>query len=147
MATLAENRKAFFNYEILEKFEAGIELLGLEVKAIKSGRANMAGSFATFKNEEIYLTNLDVSSYQSGNTPPDYNSTRPRRLLLKKEEIKYLVGKMRNDRLTLVPLKLYTKGPKVKVELGLARGKRTYEKREAIKKREVKREIRRTLKT
>ena|SRR3989338_1459220 len=146
MPTLSENRKAYFNYEIIETFEAGIELLGLEVRAIKNGRANMAGSFATLKNGEGYLTNLDVPPYQLNNVPSDYNPTRPRRLLLKKEEIKYLAGKMKNDRLTLIPLKLYAKGPKIKVELGLARGKRTYEKREAIKKREVKREIRRTLK-
>src|SRR3989338_10539257 len=88
MPTLSENRKAYFNYEIIETFEAGIELLGHEVRAIKNGRANMAGSFATLKNGEGYLTNLDVPPYQLNNAPSDYNPTRPRRLLLKKEEIK-----------------------------------------------------------
>lgn len=146
MSTLSENRKAYFNYEILETFEAGIELKGYEVKSIKSGRASIAGAFATTKGSEIFLTNADIPPYQPKNIPADYDPTRPRRLLLKKSEIKYLVGKMQSDRLTLVPLKLYNKGGRIKVELGLARGKRKYEKRDVIKKRETQREIRRTLK-
>jgi SsrA-binding protein len=144
--TLSENRKAKFNYDILEIIEAGIELKGFEVKAIKSGRANIAGAFATVKDDQIWLTNADVPPYQPKNTPPDYDPRRPRRLLLKKSEIKYLIGKMRAERLTVMPLKLYNKAGRIKVELGLARGKRKYEKREVIKKREVQKEIRRTLK-
>lgn len=147
MPTLAENKKAYFNYEIIETLEAGIELRGFEVKAIKAGRANLVGSFANIKGGQIELTNLNIPPYQPGNTPSDYNPTRSRRLLIKKKEIKILISKMKNARLTLVPIKLYTKGQLVKIELGLARGKRTYEKREAIKKRESKREITRTLKT
>lgn len=146
MATLAENRKAFFNYEILEAFEAGIELKGYEVKAVKSGKASLAGAFATIKDNQIWLTNADISPYQPKNTPADYDPTRPRRLLLKKSEIQYLIGKMTSERLTVVPLKLYNKGGRIKVEIALVRGKRKHEKRETIKKRETQREIRRTLK-
>ena len=147
MTAIAENKKAYFNYEILETFEAGIELKGYEVKAIRSGRINMAGAFATLKGEEVWLTNADIPPYQPKNTPADYDSKRPRKLLLNKKEILYLIGKMHSDRLTLIPLKLYNKQSKIKVLLGLGRGKRQYEKREVIKKREASREIRRTLKT
>lgn len=146
MSVIAENRKARFNYEILETFEAGIELKGPEVKAIKSGRANITGAFATMKNGEIWLTNSDIPPYQPKNTPADYDSKRPRRLLMKKSEIKYLTGKIKSDRLTILPLKLYTKKTRIKVELGLGRGKRQYEKRETIRKKESEREIDRTLK-
>ncbi|MEK7641197.1 MAG: SsrA-binding protein SmpB [Patescibacteria group bacterium] len=143
MNALSENRKAFFNYEIVETFEAGIELLGFEVKSVKAGQANMVGAFATIKGGEIWMTNLDIPPYQAKNTPESYNQTRPRRLLLNKKEILYLTTKMKSDRLTLLPLKMYSKKNLVKVELGLARGKRQYEKRETIKKREVGREMRR----
>lgn len=146
MATLAENRKARFNYEILETFETGIELKGFEAKSVLKGKANIAGSFATIKDSEVYLTNADIPPYQPKNTPPDYNPTRPRRLLLNKKEIDYLIGKMQSERLTLVPLSLYSKDGLVKVQLGLARGKRKHEKREKIKKRDTEREIGRTLK-
>lgn len=147
MSVLTENRKAYFNYEIIEKFEAGIELKGFEVKAIKTGRASLTGAFATIHDGQIFLTNFQVQPYQTKNTPPDYEPTRSRRLLLNKKEIAYLIGKMQSERLTLVPLKLYTKGNLVKVELGLARGKKQFEKRETIKKRETQREIKRTLKS
>ena len=146
MPALSENKKAFFNYEIVETFEAGIELKGFEVKSAKAGRASLVGAFATIKGSEIWLTNADIPPYQSPNTPADYKQTRPRRLLLNKKEILYLVEKMKSERLTLIPLKLYSKKNLVKVELGLARGKRQHEKREVIKKRETKREINRALK-
>ncbi len=146
MDTLSENRKAYFNYEILEKFEAGIELKGYEVKAMKSGKASLTGAFATIKDNQIWLTNADISPYQPKNTPADYEPTRSRRLLLKKSEIGYLIGKMTSERLTVVPLRLYNKGGLIKVEIALVRGKRKHEKRETIKKRETQREIRRTLK-
>ncbi len=146
MNSLAENKKAYFNYEISETFEAGIELKGFEVKSVKAGQANLLGAFATIRGGEIWLTNADIPPFQSANTPADYNPTRPRRLLLNKKEILYLVTKMKSDRLTLLPLKMYSKKNLVKVELGLARGKRQYEKRETIKKRESQREIKRTLK-
>lgn len=143
MNTLSENKKAYFNYEIVETFEAGIELLGFEVKSVKAGRANMVGAFATIRGGEIWMTNLDIPPYQAKNTPESYKQTRPRRLLLNKKEILYLTTKMQSERLTLLPVKIYAKKNLVKVELGLARGKKQYEKRETIKKREVGREMRR----
>lgn len=146
MSAITENRKAYFNYEILETLEAGIELKGYEAKAVKGGRANLAGAFATVKDGQIWLTNADIPPYQPKNTPEGYEPTRSRRLLLKKSEIERLITKLQSERLTLIPLKLYNKGGRIKVELGLARGKRKYEKRETIKKRETQREIRRTLK-
>ena len=147
MMSFSENSKAYFNYEILEKFEAGIELKGYETKAVKSGRAHLAGAFATIKDNQIWLTNADIHPYQPKNTPDGYDSKRSRRLLLNRKEIGYLIGKMKSDKLTIVPLKLYNKGGRIKVALGLARGKKQYEKREKIKKRETQREIRRTLKS
>lgn len=146
MPNLAENRKANFDYEILENFEAGIELKGFEVKAIKSGRINIAGSFAVPRGNEIWLLNVDIPPYQPKNTPEDYDQKRSRRLLLKSEEAKYLIGKIQSQSLTLVPIKVYTNHGLIKVELGLGKHKKKSDKREVIRKREVKKEISRTLK-
>ena len=109
MASLSENRKAFFEYEILERFEAGIVLLGHEVKSIRLGRINLAGSYIVFKNEEPYLLNAHVPPYQPKNVSADYDPARLRKLLLKEKEIKYLIGKSQERGLTLVPLRVYTK--------------------------------------
>ena len=146
MRIFAENKKAYFDYQILEKFEAGIVLAGYEVKSIKSGRINLAGSYVIIKNEEAYLINASIPPYQPKNVPPEYDPSRQRKLLLKKKEIKYLIGKTRQKGLTLVPLKMYTKKREVKLEFGVAKGKKKADKRELIKKREVKREIRKALK-
>ncbi len=145
MPTLAENKKAFHNYEILETFEAGIALRGFEVKAIKAGRANIAGAHVIIRVHRALLVGADIPPYQPLNTPAGYDPAASRRLLLTRKELKYLLGKMQSDRLTAVPLSLYTKGRLIKVKLALVRGTRQYEKRETIKKREVNREIRRTL--
>ncbi len=151
MSVYAENRRARFDYQILETFEAGIELRGFEVKAIKSGRINIAGTFAVPRvspkgSAELWLLNADVPPYQPANTPGDYNPKRSRRLLLKKSEIKYLLGKIQSAGLTLMPLRVYTKRGIIKVELGLGKPKKKYDKREAIRKREAKRDIERILK-
>ena len=146
MTMLAENRKAFHSYQILETFEAGIALRGFEVKAIKAGRANLIGAHVIIREGRAELLGADIPPYQPNNTPAGYDPTASRRLLLTRKELKYLIGKMQSDRLTAVPLSLYTKGRLIKVKLALVRGKRTYEKRAAIRKREVDREIRRTLK-
>lgn len=146
MGTLAEHRKARFNYVILDTYEAGVELKGYEVKAIKAGKMNLTGAFGIVRGNEIWLLNVEVPPYQPGNTPKGYESSRPRRLLLKAAEIRELIGKMKERGLTLLPLRAYTKGNLVKIELGLGRGKRGPDKREAIKKREAKREIQRSLK-
>jgi SsrA-binding protein len=146
MTTLAKNRKAYFNYEILERFEAGISLIGQEVKSIKLGRINLAGSYVVFQNEELYLINADIPPYQPKNAPPDYNPRRSRKLLLKKKEIKYLMGKSRQKGLTLLPLRVYTKKGKIKLEFGLAKGRKKANKKELLKKRAIEREIARELK-
>jgi len=146
MKTFAENKKAYFNYQILEKFEAGMVLIGTEVKSIKSGRINLVGSYVIIKNEEVYLIGAKIPPYQPKNAPPDYNPERLRKLLLKKSEIKYLIGKSKQKGLTLMPLRVYTKRGKIKLEFGIVKGKKKFDKRELIKKRETEREIRRALK-
>lgn len=143
MPIYAENRKARFNYEFSEKYEAGIELLGLEVKAIRTGRLSLEGAFVLIRGGEAYLINATIAPYQAENTPKDYDSMLNRRLLLTKEEIKKLLGSEKNKSLTIVPVSVYNKGKKLKVEIALAKGKKKYDKRENIKKRETDREIRR----
>lgn len=147
MSIYADNKRVRFDYEIIETYEAGIELRGFEVKAVRSGKINLAGSYVVVKDNQMWLLNTDIPPYQPKNTPPDYNPKRTRRLLLRKEEIKELIGKTHEKGLTLLPLKVYNKGRVIKVEIGLGRHKKKTDKREAIKKREVEREIRRTLKS
>lgn len=146
MKVFAENKKAYFDYEILEKIEAGIVLIGQEVKSIKSGRINLAGSYVVANNEEFFLVGCNIPPYQPKNAPSNYNPERSRKLLLKKSEIKYLIGKSQQRTLTLMPLKVYTKKAQIKIEFGIAKGKKKFDKRESIKKRDIKREIERTLK-
>lgn len=145
MSIYSENKKAFFNYEILETFEAGIELIGHEVKSIKSGKANITGAYAAIRGGELWLLGAQIPAYQPNNTPPDYDPERTKKLLMKKEELQYLVDKMLGERLTIIPLKLYNKGNLIKIALGLGKSKKKTDKRETIKKREVDREIRRNL--
>lgn len=146
MANITVNRRAYFDYETLETYEAGIELRGFEAKAVKTGRINLAGSFAVIKDNEAWLLNATIPPYQPKNAPSDYDPTRSRRLLLHKSEIKELIGKSAQKGLTIVPLKVYTKHNRVKILLGLARHKKGKDKRETIKKRETEREIERGLK-
>jgi len=144
---LAENKKAYFNYEILEKFEAGISLIGQEVKSIKLGHINLAGSYVVIdKNSEVFWIGAKVPPYQPNNAPADYSPERSRKLLLKKKEINYLIGKSRQRGLTLIPLKVYTKNAKIKLEFGIGKGKKEIDKREIIKKRETDKDIERELK-
>ena len=147
MATLSENKKAFFDHEITEKFAAGIVLTGQEVKSIKSGRVNLAGSYVISKGGEVFWVGANIPPYQPKNAPPDYNPERVRKLLLKKAEIKSLVGKGKEKGLTLLPLRVYTKGAKIKLEFGIAKGRKKSDKRELIKKRETQKDIERELKT
>ncbi len=141
MSMLIDNRKAHFNYEVIEKYEAGIELFGFEVKSIKGGRAILAGAFAIVRGGEVFLMNMQIPPYQMGNTPIDYDPTRTRKLLLSKKQIKEIAPSDNMKGLTLVPLSLYSKGRLVKVELAVVKGKKNYDKRETIKKRDVDREI------
>jgi len=146
MKVLAENKKAYFNYQVLERLEAGISLIGQEVKSIKSGRVSLSSTYVTLKNSEVFLIGCNVPPYQPKNAPSDYNPERSRKLLLKKSEIKYLIGKVKQKGLTLVPLKVYIKRGKIKLEFGITKGKKKFDKRESIRKREVEREMRRALK-
>ena len=147
MKILAENKKAYFNYQILEKFEAGISLIGREVKSLKTRGVNLAGNYVVLKNEEVFWAGANIHPYQPKNAPPDYNPERSRKLLLKKSEIKYLIGKSQQRGLTLIPLKLYTtRSGRIKLEFAIAKGKKKFDKRERIKKREIERKIERVLK-
>lgn len=147
MPLITVNKKVFFDYEILETFEAGLVLFGHEVKAIKTGHISLDGAYVVLKGNEAYLINAKIPPYQPANAPKEYDPARSRKLLLHKKELNYLIGKSRSQGLTLVPLRVYTKRSKIKLEFGLAKGKRKYEKRELIKKRESGREIERGLKT
>ena len=146
MAHYAENRKARFNYEILEKYEAGIELLGVEVKSVRSGRMSLEGAFVVVRGGEAFLINSNIPPYQPNNTPKDYDPLRNKKLLLTKKEIATLAGSEKNKSLTIVPISVYNKGRKIKVEIALVKGKKKQDKRETIKKRETDREIRREYK-
>lgn len=146
MKIISENKKAYFVYQILESFEAGMVLIGQEVKSIKSGRINLAGSYVVLKDEEVYLVGATIPPYQPKNAPPDYEPDRWRKLLLKKEEIKHLIGKSKERGLTLVPLRIYTKNGRIKLGFGLAKGKKKFDKRELLKKRDAEREMSRLLK-
>ncbi|MBN1585305.1 SsrA-binding protein SmpB [Candidatus Uhrbacteria bacterium] len=144
MPRLAFNKRAKFDYEILESFEAGLALTGQEVKSVRAERMGLAGAFVTIHNGAAWLTNAHIPKYDKVGPLPDYDPDRSRKLLLHRREISRLIGKMEQKGLTLVPISVYTKGPTVKLEFGLARGKRQYQKKEAIKRRDVDREIRRS---
>jgi len=151
MPTLAVNKRANYDYEIKDKFEAGIMLLGHEVKSVKTGHINLKGSYVTLKKTkkalpEIYLINAHIPLYKHAGTVKSYNPTRPRKLLVKKNEIKHLIGKKQEQGLTLVPLKMYTKRSLIKLEFGIGRGKKKFDKREMIKKRELDRSMRTLIK-
>lgn len=136
------NRKAFRDYEIIEKREAGIELMGSEVKSLRAGKVNLSDSYAAIENGEVILYHLHISPYEfSGKDSHD--PLRPRRLLLHKKEIRRLLGAVNEKGFTLVPLRIYFKGPRVKIELATARGRKKYDKREQIAKREADRTIER----
>ncbi len=146
MTTFVDNRKAHFNFSVEDKLEAGIELFGFEVKSIKAGQASLAGAFGIVRGGEVYIVNMHITPYQAANTPKDYDADRPRRLLLNKKEITELAVLDKAKGLTLIPLSLYSKGRRIKVALAVAKGKKLFDKRESIKKRDTDREMRRSLK-
>lgn len=139
------NRKAKYDYEILETIEAGIVLTGTEIKSIRLGNANLKDSYAIIKNDEVFLLGMHISPYKEGNIF-NHDETRTRKLLLHKKEILKLNNKIVLDGNTLVPIKLYFSKNKAKILLGLAKGKKTYDKRETIKQRDIEREIRKEYK-
>jgi SsrA-binding protein len=141
-----ENRKARFDYEILETFTAGIELLGLEAKSLRTHAATLDGSYVTIRGGEAFLCQASIPPYQPSNTPADYDPMRIRKLLLTKKEIGTLANIEGGKGLTIVPIRVYNKGSRFKVDVAVVRGKKKFDKRESIKKRETNREIQRTLK-
>ena len=143
---IAKNRKAYHDYHIEETFEAGISLVGTEVKSLRDGKANLKESYVIIKNNEAFLFGCHISPYTHGNIQ-NHEPLRTRKLLLHRKEIDKLWGSISQKGLALVPLKLYFKGGKAKLEIGLAKGKKQYEKRDTIKEREANREIERHMKT
>ena len=143
---VADNRKAFFDYHVLETIEAGVALLGTEIKAIREGRVNLRDAYARLDNGEIWLLNVHISPY-SHTGYAHHEERRQRKLLLHKHEIMKLAGKVQEKGLTLVPLQMYFKGGRLKVAVGLVKGKQEHDKRETIRKREIDRETRAAIKS
>jgi SsrA-binding protein len=145
MRNLAYNRRAVYDFELLDKYEGGVKLLGTEVKSVRAGNVSLKGAFVTIKGEEVWLTNATIPPWQPANAPVDYDPTRPRKVLLSREEIKRLIGLKESKGLTIVPIRVYNKGSRVKLELALARGKRQYQKKERKREQDIKRDIDREL--
>ncbi|MBI2454389.1 MAG: SsrA-binding protein SmpB [Parcubacteria group bacterium] len=141
------NKEAFFNYEILEKFEAGLKLIGSEVKSLKNNHYSLQGAYVTVKNEEAWLMHANIAPYQPKNMSAAYNPERPRKLLLTQKELKYLQGKTQQKGLTIVPLRVYNKHGQIKLEIALAKGKHKSDKRQVLKQRVAEREISRELRS
>ncbi|HET8575341.1 MAG TPA: SsrA-binding protein SmpB [Candidatus Paceibacterota bacterium] len=146
MATYLQNKKARFDYEILESFEAGIVLSGSEVKSIRGKHGKLEGGHVTIRGGEAFLIGVDIPPFQPVNTPKEYDPARNRKLLLSKKEIAKLGGSESQKGLTIIPLAMYNKNRKIKVEIAVARGKKKYDKRETLKKRTTDREVRREIK-
>ena len=146
MDNLAENKKAYFNYDILEKFQAGIVLIGQEVKSLKTKGVSLASNYVTLKNNELFWVGANISPYQPKNATKDYNPERTRKLLLERAEIKKLIGKTQQKGLTLVPLRVYTMQGKIKMEFGLVKGRNKANKKELIRKKEAQKEMEKALK-
>ena len=143
---IKKNKRTYHDYEILDKLEAGIVLHGFEVKSIKNGNIKLRSAFVTFHKSEPYLTGAYVGKYKPAGGLKNYDPERSRKLLLKRKQIGYILGKSQERGLTIVPLSVYTKGSKIKVEIGVGKGKKEYQKKEIKKKRDIDREIKRTLK-
>jgi len=146
MVPLIYNKKARFNYEIMETFEAGMELFGFEVKSLKKKQGSFEGAHIVVRGGEAFLVGANIPPYQPANTPKEYDPERTRRLLLNKKELAELASAESKKGLTVVPISVYSKHNKLKLEIGIARGKKKYDKRETIKRRDTEREIRRELK-
>lgn len=147
MKTLAINKRASFDYELLDRYEAGLVLLGHEVKSIKTGHLSLKGSFVTVKGDELHLTNSFIPPYPFAGPLPGYEPTRSRKLLLKKSEIRSLIGKIRVQGLTLVPLRVYTRRRLLKLVFAVGKGKKSFDKRHSIAKKDDKRRMERALRT
>lgn len=142
---IAQNRKARYEYTILDTIEAGIVLQGTEIKSIRAGRINLKDGYASIRNGEIWLVNVHIAPFEQGNQF-NHDPVRPRKLLMKKKQIDRLIGEVKQGGITLVPLKVYIKNGFAKVLIGLAKGKKQYDKRETIKRRDQDRQLRRAIK-
>lgn len=142
MPTLAINKRARFDYDFVEKYEGGLMLTGAEVKATKTGHVDIKGAFLSIQKEELWIKNMHIGKYAPAGAQEDYVPTRTRKVLVRRAELKQLIGKKQAQGLTLVPIRVYTKGDLVKLEFAVARGKKRHEKRETIKKRDTDRQIR-----
>lgn len=145
MSILAQNKKAYHNYSIEDTTEAGIVLAGHEVKSVRLGQVSLQGAFVTIRGGEAFLRNAYIGKYKQASNLEGYDESRERKLLLHKQEINRLTGKTKERGLTLIPLELYTARKRIKLKIGLARGKKQYDKREAIKKKELKLKIERVI--
>lgn len=145
MPTLAVNRKAKFDYECLDKYEAGLELTGAEVKSIRDGGAKIDAGHIVVRDGELWLIGANIAPYKRAASREDYDPTRSRKLLMNKKEIKQLIGKLSEKGLTAIPISLYTRSNRIKLEVWLARGKKTFEKKQKIKERDINRETQRFL--
>jgi len=142
---ILDNKKAHFDYEILEKFEAGMQLLGFEVKSLKLKRGNLAGAHIVIRGGEAFIVGMGIPPYQPKNTPSDYDPARTRKLLLQKKEIEYLATKDSQKGVTIIPLTIFTKNGLIKLSFAIGRGLKKYDKREKIKARDIKRDVDREL--
>lgn len=145
MKPYSENRRARFDYELLQQFEAGLVLLGGEVKSIQKGKCDLTGATVLIRNHSAYLLNADIPPYQVGNTPAEYDPRRTRELLLNAKEIAAIEQLVKNSSLTIVPISVYNKNYRIKLHIAVARHKKKSDKRESIKKRETKRTMRRAM--
>jgi len=145
MTQFANNRKALFDFEVLKRFETGIELLGTEVKSVRLGKVSLRGAFVAVRGGEAFLVNADIPAHQPKNAPENYDATRARRLLATRAELQELADAEGTKGLTIVPLSVYNKGRFLKVDIAIARGKKKFDKRQAIKKRDTEKEIKRSL--
>ncbi|MDB5194649.1 MAG: SsrA-binding protein SsrA-binding protein [Parcubacteria group bacterium] len=145
MTTYAKNQKAHFDYEILETIPAGLELTGQEVKSVREGKVSLQGSHVSVRGGEAFLLGSDIQAYQPKNAPADYDSIRARKLLLSKQELENLLKAEGTKGLTIVPISVYNKGRFVKLDIAIVRGKKKFDKRQALKKRDTERDLERKL--
>lgn len=146
MTTYIKNKKATFNYELIDRFEAGVVLRGYEVKSIKQHQGSLQEAYVIIEDSEVFLIKAHIPAFQPANTPESYDPYRKRKLLLHKKDIATITKKRHEAGLTVIPIMMYNKGNKIKLEIALARGKKKYDKRESIKKRDIERDLGRTLK-
>ena len=144
--SLIQNKKVYLNYEIQETFSAGVELFGFEVKSLRKKQGSLEGAYIIARGNEVFLIGATIPPYQPTNTPDNYDPARNRKLLLTKKEIERLSSFEKQKGLTIVPISVYNKGIKIKIEIGVAKGKKKYDKRESIKKKDTERDLKRTLK-